>query len=114
MAAVLVIESPAPLLRLLTWGLTEEGYQVSTAPTPEEATEHIKSAPPMAVVLNCDATAAERLAMISTVRRELAGGRLIELVPAGAAPSTAADAYVQHPYVLREIIELIGVADARG
>lgn len=109
MATVLVIESEAPLLRLLTWGLMEEGFKVSMTRSPAEAAGRIASMDPGAVILNSSEPAEQRRTVIAAVRAVAPSICVIELQPRNedAPSSTGANATVAYPYTVAGIASLI-------
>ena len=107
-APVLVIEDDAPTMRLMLWALGEEGIAATATDDPARAPDAVRERQPRVVVLNTGAPSDKKRVLIEAMR-QVAPVRVIDLAPAGARKNhdSGADAYLNQPYAIADLVELI-------
>ena len=106
MTTVLLIEKDSPAVNLMEWALRQEGFEVVVATDPEAADG--VALKPDVVVFNTHMPGDGKRLWVSTLRFLVPGVSVIDLVPPGdPAHDTGADAYLQQPYRIDELAEII-------
>ncbi len=103
MSTVLVIENDVPALRLMAWGLMEEGFEVGMAHVPE-ALERVRAKAPDFIVFNTLAPAEQKAALIEEFRQSSPSVRIIDVSDSDTA---GADAHVALPIRVDAIVNAI-------
>jgi DNA-binding response OmpR family regulator len=103
MATVLVIENDVPALRLMAWGLMEEGFEVGMAHVPD-ALDRVRAKPPDFIVFNTLAPAAQKAALIENFRTSSPSVRIIDVSDSDTA---GADAHAALPIRVEAIVDAI-------
>jgi hypothetical protein len=99
---VFVLENEAPLLRLATWALREEGFHVVSAPLPTE-TPRFGDQAPSDVIINCHLTVEECRAAVAAIRAAVPRVRVIDLGHHDGE-DCGADHRVPPPYAIADIV----------
>jgi DNA-binding response OmpR family regulator len=105
---ILVVEQGGPHVRLLTWGLQEEGYEVLAAADFSHWDE--KDAVLRDVlVFNSHMTPASYVLWVKAIRALVPGVKVVDLATSVGSPpqSTGADAYVYPPHRVEELVAAI-------
>jgi DNA-binding response OmpR family regulator len=104
---ILIIERDDPRLRLLEWGLREEGLEVAHASDP--ATAERAGARPDVIVFNTGMPAPSKRAWIDSLRYMVPGVRVVDLAAEGeqGTRDSGADAYLAAPFRIDELQSII-------
>lgn len=113
MTDILIIETDEPPLRLLAWGLREEGLNVATVAGPDAASTTPK---PTAVIMNTHMEAGEKRLWIGSIRYLLPGVVVLDLAANGdpVLSDSGADAYIYPPARVDQILDVIGKLTSPG
>jgi DNA-binding response OmpR family regulator len=111
MASVLLIESEAPLVRLMAWFLLEAGFEVSKVPDGDQALTQVDSAHPNVVVFNTTIPSREKAECIEGMRKVSPDSRILDVTDGGGngrgEPDTGADKYLHLPFHADTFIEAV-------
>ncbi|HZP58291.1 MAG TPA: response regulator [Dehalococcoidia bacterium] len=109
MVAVLLIESEAPVLRLMGWGLMEEGFQVRAVPSPEEAISVLESYQPDFIVFNTPLPTEACRRAVESLRARTPRAKILDVSPSpdGNARDTGADGYIDYPPRVEDVVAFI-------
>jgi DNA-binding response OmpR family regulator len=107
MLAVFIVENETPLLRLLGWALLEEGLKVARATSLREALDRLAGAEVEALIVNATLAEDDLRSWIGELRAAAPGTRIVALRPPGVRHA-GADAYVDPPYRVDELLWSIG------
>ncbi len=117
MASVLLIETDAPLVRLMSWFLLEAGYEVSKAEGLEVARD-MAGQLPVVIVFNSGLTADAKAAAILELRGISPRTRFLDIsqaVPAlGSERDTGADAYMNLPFDADSLVSCVRELEERA
>lgn len=106
MTTVLLIEKDSPAVNLMEWALRQEGFEVIVATDPDAADGIALN--PDVIVFNTHMPGDGKRLWVSTLRFLVPGVAVIDLVPANdPAHDTGADAYLQQPYRIDNLIDII-------
>jgi hypothetical protein len=72
------LENESPLLRLLVWGLREEGYNAVSAPLPAETARFGEQAPRF-VIINCQLPLSVCREVVSDTRKLIGGAFVLDM-----------------------------------
>jgi CheY-like chemotaxis protein len=98
MATVLVIETEAPLMRLMSWFLLESGHRVMAASSLAVAQAQ-SAAQPQVIVFNTHMELDTKREAIAEIRALSPDSRILDIRDPGAPLSeTGADAYLALPF----------------
>jgi len=75
---IFVIENEAPLLRLMVWALREGGFDVMSAPMPDENARFGEQAP-ACVIINCALDGQRCSEVVAAVRKAVPGAWVLDL-----------------------------------
>jgi DNA-binding response OmpR family regulator len=103
MSTVLVIENDVPALRLMAWGLMEEGFEVGMAHVPD-ALARVRTKPPDVIVFNTLAPAEQKAALIKEFRQTAPTVRIVDVSDSDGA---GADVRVPLPIRVDVIVDAI-------
>jgi DNA-binding response OmpR family regulator len=104
---IIVVESDPPALRLLAWGLREEGYEVDLCLL-DNAVGCVRDATPapVAAIVNLIIDDVAKRACVASLRAAASALRIIDLC-AHEGDGCGADAHIQAPWRLSDIIAAI-------
>jgi DNA-binding response OmpR family regulator len=104
---ILIIEKDDPRLRLLEWGLREDGLEVAHASDP--ATAGLDGARPDVIVFNTGMPVASKRVWIDSLRYMVPGVRIVDLAAEGefGTGDSGADAYLAAPFRIDELQTII-------
>jgi DNA-binding response OmpR family regulator len=108
MASVLVIENDVPAMRLMTWGLMEEGLEVGMAHVPD-AVERLRERAPDIIVFNTLKRTDEKARLVREFRAVAPLARIIDVSERaeGDISDIGADAQLTLPLKISELVETI-------
>ena len=107
MPSVLVIENDLPAMRLMAWGLMEEGIEVGVAHVPE-AGERLRARPPDIIVFNTLKRTAEKAQLVREFRAISPGSRIIDVSETSEGDSeVGADAQLTLPVKIDDLVSAI-------
>jgi CheY-like chemotaxis protein len=107
MPSVLVIENDLPAMRLMAWGLMEEGIEVGVTHVPE-ATERLRARPPDVIVFNTLKRTAEKAELVRGFRQISPASRIIDVSETGDGDSdVGADAQLTLPLQIVDLVSAI-------
>jgi DNA-binding response OmpR family regulator len=115
MPRILVVEHDEPPMRMMVWSLRDAGFADVFAATPTEATMGAAARLPDIIILNVEAAAEDKRALVKALRRSAKKARIIDVAPKadGAAYNTSADGYLRPPYVAEQLVTAVrGLAEA--
>ncbi len=111
MASILLIETEAPLVRLMSWFLLEAGFEVAKVDTTEEAIDRCRDGGPSVIVFNTGMLQAEKAQSIADLRAASTDCRILDVSDDNPRPpvpaDTGADAYLQLPFHADSFIEAV-------
>jgi DNA-binding response OmpR family regulator len=105
MPIVLVIENDVPAMRLMAWGLMEEGMEVAVAHVPEAA-DRLRDRQPEFIVFNTLKRSEEKAQLVREFRALAGGVKIIDVSDRteGERPEIGADAYLSTPLRIEELV----------
>lgn len=109
---VLVVDDDAAVLRVLTDLLSDEGYDVVTAPDGRLALERVRVCPPAVILLDYQMPGCDGRQFAAAYRQRPGPHAPIVLVTAAAtvrqrAAEVGADAYIGKPFDLQRLYEVV-------
>jgi DNA-binding NtrC family response regulator len=110
-ATILLIEDDPHSTRLISWTLIEQGYSVTTVPTPEEALATIDRVNPRVVIFNTAAPEEQRIRDAEELHGRLPVARILDVhdhAVAHCATDVPADAFLHKPF---DADDLLGAVD---
>ncbi len=111
LASILLIETEAPLVRLMSWFLLEAGFEVAKVDTTEEAVDRCRAGGPAVIVFNTGMAQEEKARSIRELRDASTDCRILDVSddhPRPTVPAdTGADAYLQLPFHADSFIESV-------
>lgn len=111
MASVLLIETEAPLVRLMSWFLLEAGFEVAKVDSTEDAVERCRAGTASVVVFNTEMAQGEKTQSIQQLREANTNCRILDVSDDSPRPlvpaNTGADAYLQLPFHADSFIEAV-------
>lgn len=113
MPTVLIIERDDKAMRLLAWGMREEGYKVVTSAGADELVTGERVLPDVIVFNTAMPMDVKRL-WVSSLRHIVRDVDVIDLRTAGDSSTydTGADGYLEPPYRIEALVTLIGTLRA--
>jgi DNA-binding response OmpR family regulator len=108
MPSVLVIENDLPAMRLMAWGLMEEGIEVGVAHVPEAAAR-LRARPPDVIVFNTLKRTGEKAALVREFRAIAPDSRIIDVSEqtAGSDRDVGADEHLTLPVRIMDLVSAI-------
>ncbi len=108
MPRVLIVQHDQPAVRLLAWGLSQEGIETLVAPG-DDAPEHLAAQPPDVIVMNTNIDAEHKRTVISALRMLAPAASIIDLAPdaEAAGRNTGADIYLNEPFRVDDLVARI-------
>ena len=106
MTNVLNIQGDEQVSRLMSWILTEDGFDVINVRDPEAASAHVR---PDVIIVNTNMTVLEKCACIDALRALVPGVGIIDLGVGAELPQydTGANAYLNKPFNAADLIERV-------
>ncbi len=105
-ARILLIENDVPRLRLMGWGLIEEGFDVVVARSADEAIGRIESLGPAVIIFNTTLDVESKRACVLELRRKSPDVRIID-VSDDPDVSAGADALLIEPVTIADLAKQI-------
>lgn len=108
MPTVLVVENDVPAMRLMAWGLMEEGFEVAMAHVPE-ALDHLTTRKPDFIVFNTLKRTDEKAGLVAKFR-DLAPSAIVVDVSEeseSAREEVGADAHLSLPLDMRTLAQAL-------
>ena len=108
MPSVLVIENDVPAMRLMAWGLMEEGMEVGMAHVPE-ATDRLRERAPDIIVFNTLKRTDEKARLVREFRALAPRARIIDVSEQaeGDVSDIGADAQLTVPLKISQLVDTI-------
>ena len=117
---VILLEDDAELRSLVTRGLKEEGFQVTTAPTAADLLRQIADADPDALIVDIGLPDADGRDVVQALRTQGIGAPVIFLTARDALPDRLAgfaaggDDYLTKPFAFAELVARLRALIKRG
>jgi two-component system response regulator MprA len=113
MARILIVDDDVAVRSVVSHALAEDGYQVDTAGNGRQALAAFREHRPDALVLDLEMPVMDGPTLMRTLRERTKWGRVPLVVVSGtdraaeAAPRLGAQAYLQKPFELSDLLHTI-------
>jgi len=108
-AAVLLIENEAPIVRLMAWYLIDAGFEVSQIATPDDARGYLQIHAAV-IVFNTGIPTAERREWIRAWHAQSPDSRVLDVSETDAMhqlPDVGADASIRLPFMAETFVDMV-------
>jgi DNA-binding response OmpR family regulator len=110
-STILIVEGEAQVLRLLSWLLDEEGYEVASVSNPLDATNHVVANRPDVVIFNTGLPDARKKEWIDEWRETAPETRVLDLRNPGTPPrmpsQIGADGVLVTPFHIDSLLDVL-------
>lgn len=106
MPTVLVVENDVPAMRLMAWGLMEEGFEVAVAHIPD-ALDYLSARRPEFIVFNTLKRTDEKAALVAEFRVRAPYAKIIDVAEEAESvrEEVGADAHLASPLEIRTLVK---------
>jgi len=109
--AILIIEGEPRILRLLSWVLEEEGYDVASVTNPLDATDHVVTSRPDVVIFNTGLPDDRKKEWIQEWRGAVPAIQVLDLRDPGTSPrmpsQIGADGVLTTPFHVDSLLDVV-------